>query len=187
MEDSDAEVRSNGTYCWAVIVSNCSVSAYPYGKFLENSCLFCFRFYPEALKKLAVLFNDNSIPNLLDNAASAAARMMLAGPTLVPMDQLMPAFLRLLPLRKDFQENEPVYKCIFELIKSSNAAIAGHMGTVLSIFAKALGSNDVQPEIQQEMVHIGKALLQQFGSQLQTTINSLPQTEQQNLQKYLMS
>ena len=111
MKDSDAETRSNSAYLWGILAQNSSVGAYS--------------FYPEALQLLAGLFTDNSgVPNLLDNAAAAVARMSIAGATLVPLPQVLPALLKSVPLRKDFQENEAVYKCIFELVKTANPAVS---------------------------------------------------------------
>jgi hypothetical protein len=76
------------------------------------------------LQTLAGLFNDTSgVPNLLDNATAAVCRMIVAGASLIPLPQVLPALLKYVPLRKDFQENEAVYKCIFELVKSANPAV----------------------------------------------------------------
>jgi hypothetical protein len=63
---------------------------------------------------------------MTDNACGAVARMINRCPSAIPLDQVLPIFLQSLPLTKDFEENEPVYKCIFGLIKENNAFVRGY-------------------------------------------------------------
>jgi hypothetical protein len=48
-----------------------------------------------------------------------------------------------------------------------------------------LGSPDVAPELQAQIVTVTKTLFQQYGNQVGQLIQTLPANEQQNLQKYL--
>ena len=43
---------------------------------------------------------------LVDNACSAIARLIVRSSTVLPMQTLLPVFLRTLPLREDHQEDE---------------------------------------------------------------------------------
>jgi hypothetical protein len=54
-------------------------------------------------------------PRLLDNAAGCLARMISANPDNVSLDQVLPALATVLPLKEDFEENEPVYKVLVKL------------------------------------------------------------------------
>ena len=71
------------------------------------------------------LFHDQTLPNTTDNAAGAVARMILAHPSAVPLDQVLPTFTTALPLKADFEENEPVFACLFNLFQSNNAWVSG--------------------------------------------------------------
>ena len=55
--------------------------------------------------------------NITDNACGAVARMILRAPASVPLEHVLPIFLKNLPLKNDYQENEPVYGCIFSLLQ----------------------------------------------------------------------
>jgi len=89
VEHSDEETRSNSTYWCGVLVQ--------YGR--ESS----IGYYPQILMKLAPLFSDTkSIQNIIDNACGAVARMIFASPQSVPLDQVLPVFLKALPLKKRF-------------------------------------------------------------------------------------
>lgn len=53
---------------------------------------------------------------MVDNAAAAVARMIMAAPATVPMEQVLPVLLSALPLKADRSENEAVYTCLLGLI-----------------------------------------------------------------------
>ncbi len=80
--------------------------------------------YAQLLPLLRPLFDrDESKINITDNACGAVARMILRYPSAMPLDYVLPVFLSSLPLTKDFQENEPVYKCLFALLGTQNAYV----------------------------------------------------------------
>lgn len=81
------------------------------------------RQYPTIFTALHPLFHDQSLPNTTDNAAGAVARLILAHPNAVPLDQVLPVFFTALPLKADFAENEPVFACLFQLFQSNNALV----------------------------------------------------------------
>jgi hypothetical protein len=56
---------------------------------------------------------------------------------------------------------------------------------VLRVFANSLGSSNIPQDLQVEMVNMVKSLLQQFGTQIEQTVQSLSAEEQQNLKKFL--
>jgi len=143
-------------------------------------------YYPQILQKLAPLFaNTKAIPNIMDNACGAVARMLLTFPQQLPLDQVLPVFLKALPLKKDFEENKTVYNSIFQLFRSQNTTVMSNLPLVLTLFAKVLGSEDVEQEIQIEIINMLKTLFQQHGGQLEQIVKALPTEEQLNLQKFL--
>ena len=50
-----------------------------------------------------------------DNAAGCVSRMILKHKEAVPLAEVLPVLVGLLPLKKDFEENEPIYNCIAQL------------------------------------------------------------------------
>ena len=76
-------------------------------------------YYLELLQALHPLFSLTSKGTeggVVDNAAAAVARMIMAVPTAVPMEQVLPVLLSALPLKTDRSENESVYTCLLGLI-----------------------------------------------------------------------
>jgi hypothetical protein len=83
-----------------------------------------YRHYPTMLNALSPLFNNQTIPNTVDNAAGAIARLILAHPNSVPLDQVLPTFTNALPLKADFEENQAVFDCIFKLFEVQNQFVS---------------------------------------------------------------
>ena len=78
----------------------------------------------EILALLWPLFEkEGSKINSTDNACGAVARMILRSPSNVPLDQVLPVILKNLPLTRDYEENEPVYNCIFSLLDGNNTYV----------------------------------------------------------------
>jgi hypothetical protein len=111
LTDDEEEVKSN--------------SAYGLGILCEHSRLDLTSHYMQLLQLLSPFFNkQDSKTNITDNVCGAVARMILRNPERVPLEQVLPIFMKSLPLKKDFQENEPVYRCIFTLLKANNAFVS---------------------------------------------------------------
>lgn len=103
------------------------------------------------------------MPNVTDNACGAVARMMLKHLDAVPLDQVLPVFMAALPLKADFEENEPVYQLVFSLIRSQNPWMFNNIATVLRVFTEALArEGELKDQTRAEMIEVIKALNQQF-------------------------
>eukprot|EP00818_Percolomonas_sp_WS_P000429 CAMPEP_0117437842 /NCGR_PEP_ID=MMETSP0759-20121206/1739_1 /TAXON_ID=63605 /ORGANISM="Percolomonas cosmopolitus, Strain WS" /LENGTH=1048 /DNA_ID=CAMNT_0005229501 /DNA_START=140 /DNA_END=3283 /DNA_ORIENTATION=- len=100
---------------------------------------------------------------LVDNACGCIARLVFYHTDKVPLQQILPIYLQTLPLREDFQENDPVYASIFKLIESQNPHAANNIHQILRVFAESLGNMDVSDQIQQKVVDVLKQLNQQVG------------------------
>lgn len=78
----------------------------------------------QILQPLYPFFNfSNSKINITDNACGCVARMIVKAPNAVPLDQVLPLLLSNLPLKQDFQENDPVFSCIFLLLKMEHPSV----------------------------------------------------------------
>jgi len=140
-------------------------------------------FWQDALKAISPLFSDYTIPNILDNACGCVARMILVDDTeQLPLAQLLPVYLKSLPLRVDFSENNNVYQSLFHLLKTSNKNIPANMTSLFSVFARSLSATSVPDNIKQEIVSILKALFQQYPNEMKQVVNSLPLEEQKQFQ-----
>ncbi|KAG1472937.1 hypothetical protein G6F56_001242 [Rhizopus delemar] len=143
--DEDHSVRSNGAYALGVLVSNSQVD-------LSTQ-------YPALLTTLYPLFQPQAVPNITDNAAGAVARMIVSRPDAVPLDQVLPVFTSVLPLKADFAENEPVFHCIFQLFRANNSFVHGQVSNFLPIFSHVLmNEGQILDDTRSELVQLIRAL-----------------------------
>ena len=105
LSDSDPETRSNAVYAVGQLIYNSSdIATYlPY--------------YDQILLKLESMLQITEA-RTQDNAAGCLCRMIAAHPDKVPLADVLPALVNLLPLKEDYEENEPVYSTLLNLCKS---------------------------------------------------------------------
>jgi hypothetical protein len=108
--DEDHSVRSNAAYALGILSGNSQID-------LSSQ-------YPVILTALYPLFQNQPVPNITDNAAGAVARLIMANPNALPLDQVLPVFVSVLPLKADFAENEPVFNCLFSLFRANNPVVS---------------------------------------------------------------
>lgn len=118
--------------------------------------------YGQVLQALSPLFSINvagaagpaaeSSAACVDNAAAAVARMMMASPNSMPMNQVLPAMLNVLPLKTDMTENETVYKCLLGLLQMNHPEIVSRKADVKRIFTAALADDSkVEDEVKAKL------------------------------------
>jgi len=105
--DEDPEVRSNAAYGTGLLCEKSTDEK----EVLSN--------YNVILGKLEPLLHDRQQARLLDNSAGCVARMIRRHPSRVPLEDVLPALVRILPLREDYEENTAVFDMIVALCKSS--------------------------------------------------------------------
>ncbi|KAI8917699.1 armadillo-type protein [Powellomyces hirtus] len=130
LSDEEPEVRSNAAYAVGVLV--------------EYTDVDLSTFYVQILQLLRPLFNASQEGNLADNATGAVCRMIAKNAAPIPLDQVLPVVLENLPLKRDFEENEPVYRCILHLVRSNNPMLLQNMSKLLNIFAQVLSPPEGQ-------------------------------------------
>ncbi|EGF82165.1 hypothetical protein BATDEDRAFT_86921 [Batrachochytrium dendrobatidis JAM81] len=113
LRDEDDEVRSNGAFGIGLLIyySTTDLSSY----------------YPQLLQLLYPFFTIDSKSNMSDNACGAVARMILRCSQAVPLDQVIPVFFGALPLKRDFEENPIVFKCIFFLLEAKAPSVLSEL------------------------------------------------------------
>ena len=100
----------------------------------------------------------------MDNAAGCISRMISKHKTNVPVDEVLPALLNsgVLPLKEDYQENEPVWKMIVQLYRDQDATVQGLTPQLGPIMMSVLGepeeqlTDEVRDQLQQLVEHLKK-------------------------------
>jgi len=105
MSDEDAETKSNAAYAVGLLMYHSTDSA----TYLPS--------YNAILTKLEPLLQTRHA-RTLDNACGCVSRMIMAHQDRVPVDDIMPILIGLLPLKEDYEENTPIFECIAGLCKS---------------------------------------------------------------------
>ena len=104
MSDEDNEAKSNAAYAVGVLQDYSDNTQ----EILKN--------FPAILGKLEPLLHTDEA-RCKDNAAGCVSRMILKHRSHMPVPQVLPALIDILPLKEDFEENEPVYNMIVQLCK----------------------------------------------------------------------
>ena len=102
LTDEEFQTRSNACYAMGRLVEKSSA---------DQEIISAF---PSILEKL-----DACLPikeaRLPDNAAGCLARMILKHRNSIPTTDVLPAIVGVLPLTKDYDENDPVYRMICQM------------------------------------------------------------------------
>ncbi|CAM9175169.1 unnamed protein product [Pylaiella littoralis] len=169
--DSSAGVRRNAAFCAGTLAQGGGEAVVPY--YLELL---------QALHPLFSLTSKGTEGSVVDNAAAAVARMIMAAPGAVPMDQVLPVFLSALPLKSDRSENEAVYTCLLGLVHLRHPEALRLLESIMTVVAKALTpAAKVQDEIQDTLVKGIQAEAGELGEPLNAAIEKLPADLKQGL------
>ena len=146
LSDSDAEVYSNAAFAVGLLVENSSHDLSPQYLHLLGALRPHFNVAPDST---AVKFNAR------DNAAGAVARLITRNTAAVPLDQVLPVLIGVLPLKNDFLENRPVFRAIFHLFQTQPAVLHPYLDKLLHVFAFVLdptAPDQVGDEIRAELI-----------------------------------
>lgn len=130
--DEDPEVRSNAAYGTGLL---CEMSGND-KEILTN--------YNTILAKLEPLLHQKQEARLLDNSAGCVARMIKAHPNNVPVDQVLPVLVQLLPLREDYEENEAVFEMIVALYQAQNPVVQSLTPQIIPVLQQVLAPPEEQ-------------------------------------------
>ena len=126
LSDPDQETRSNAAYATGQLILNSTDS----NTYLPH--------YETILQKLEPMLQIDEA-RLKDNAAGCLCRMIMAHPDRVPLSQVLPALVDLLPLKEDFEENSAVYECISKLYESGEPTIQQLTPKLVPVLESVLG------------------------------------------------
>lgn len=133
LSDPDPLAKSNAAYAIGLIVLNSADTAKT------------FPLYPLLWEKLEPLLSVNEM-RMTDNVAGAISRMMLKNPDNGFVAQALPSVVNVLPLKEDFEENAPIYQCIYKLYEHSNPTVEQLTPQLINVFEKVLSPPEEQLE-----------------------------------------
>ena len=137
LNDPDENVKRNAAFCAGVCCEHLGERvAGDYAQILQAiSPMFSVDL------STAPIGSADSLAACVDNAAAAVCRMIMAAPNSVPMAQVLPAMLSVLPLKTDMTENETVYKCVLGLLQMNHPEIVGRKAEVKRVFMAAIAED----------------------------------------------
>lgn len=137
LSDEDPEAKSNAAYGMGLLCLNSDNTK----ETLPNYNTILGLLEPLLRKTTGA---SESEARLLDNAAGCVSRMIKKSPESVPLEQVLPHLVDLLPLKEDFRENEPVFEMIISLYQARNPVIQSLTGKLLPIFEQVQGPPEDQ-------------------------------------------
>ena len=133
LSDEDPQTKSN--------------AAYAVGRLVEKSedTTTVTKAYPSIMQKLEPLLQIEE-GRCMDNAAGCVARLILAHKDRVPVPEVLPALVNsgVLPLKEDYQENEPVWKMIISLYREQDATVQKLTPQLAPMMLSVLGDPEDQ-------------------------------------------
>ncbi|EZF30803.1 importin subunit beta [Trichophyton mentagrophytes] len=145
LTDEDMQTRSNTCYAVGMLVEKSEADAELVAA------------YPTILEKVTRCLQIQQA-RLPDNAAGCVARLIIKHHENVPLEEVLPALVDILPLQNDFDENEPIYRMICQLYKWENPTISQLTPRLLPIFESVLtgDSDQLDDERRAELIELVK-------------------------------
>ncbi|MFS7985893.1 putative importin-beta domain, importin beta family [Helianthus anomalus] len=161
LDSSSATNRRNAAFCVGVLCQkggDCSL-----------------KYFDDALQCLYPLFEESEPDHAVrDNAAGAVARMIMAHQDSVPLNQVLPILIKVLPLKEDHEESVPVYTCICNLVLSSNSQILQLVTDLVVVFVQVAISPLETREVKLQIGGAVSHLISLYGHQMKPILRSLP-------------
>ena len=133
LDDEDPQTKSN--------------AAYAVGRLIEKTedAATVAKAYPPILSKVHSLLSINE-RRCRDNAAGCISRLILKHREAVPTHEILQEFVGgdILPLKEDYEENEPVWKMIVQMYKWEDHTIIGLTPQLIPAIKAVLGEPEEQ-------------------------------------------
>lgn len=155
LTDEDPQTKSN--------------AAYAVGRLVEKSddSSTVAKAYPQILSKVHNLLSIKE-GNCQDNAAGCISRLILKNREGVPCDDVLPELIErdILPLKQDYEENEPVWAMIVQMYKWEDATIIGLTPKLVPIIKAVLDEPEGQlnDETREQVQQLAMFLEQNMSS-----------------------
>ncbi|KAJ6011748.1 hypothetical protein N7499_013278 [Penicillium canescens] len=149
LADEDPQTKSNAAYAVGRLVQH------------SNADAEITKEFPTILSRLGGCL-EMDVSRLQDNATGCVSRMILRHRDSVPTKEVLPALVNILPLKNDFEENEPLYRMICQMYKWEDATIRELTPNLLPVFQAVLTGDEDQLEDERraELIELVKWLNQ---------------------------
>ncbi|KAL8116773.1 hypothetical protein AgCh_023070 [Apium graveolens] len=149
-------------------------AAFCAGELCKNGSDSALKYYADVLRCLYPLFGESEPDDAVrDNAAGAVARMIMVRPDVVPLNQVLPVFLKVLPLKEDHEESMIVYSCVCNLVLTSNSQVLSLVPELVNLFAQVAISPVETPEVKAQIGRGFSHLISLYGNQMQALLENL--------------
>lgn len=133
LTDPDPLTKSNAAYAMGLLILK------------SNETSKTVPLFPQLWEKLEPLLTTKEV-RTTDNVAGCLARMMMKHSDKDFVSQALPAVVDVLPLTEDYEENEPIFQCIYSLYERGNDTVERLTPQLIGIFEKVLGPPEEQLE-----------------------------------------
>jgi hypothetical protein len=134
LSDEDPESKSNAVYGMGLLCEMTTNDA----EILKS--------LPNIFSKLEPLLDAQDQARLLDNTAGCVSRFISKHPDKIPIAEVLPRLVQLLPLREDYEENKPVFGMVVKLYQKNDPTVQQLTPQLMPIFEKVLGEPQEQLE-----------------------------------------
>ena len=140
LSDEDPETKSNAAFGVGLLCEKSTDAK----QILSNYNTILSKLEPLLDVSSSASASGDSHSRLLDNAAGCVARMIRKSPENVPLEEVLPRLVETLPLKEDYDENEPVFEMIVALYQQQNKVVQGLTGKLMPVFETVLGPPEEQ-------------------------------------------
>jgi hypothetical protein len=134
LSDEDPETKSNAVYGIGLLCEKTTNEAE------------ILKALPTIFTKLEPLLEAQDQARLLDNTAGCVSRLISRHPDKIPISEVLPRLVQLLPLREDYEENKPIYAMIVKLYQANEPTVQQLTPNLMAVFEKVLGEPEEQLE-----------------------------------------
>lgn len=143
--DEDPEAKSNAAFAVGVLAEHTTDDE----QIVQNLGTIFTRLEP--------MLDAGGVARMRDNAAGCISRIIMKYPDRIPLGEVLPRLVNVLPLKEDYKENTPVYEMIVKLCKSPFLAYASLNANEVTI------DQSKEPTIQQLTTQLVSILPQVLG------------------------
>ncbi|XP_026575306.1 importin-4-like [Pseudonaja textilis] len=148
----------------------CSNAVFGLGVLVEHSREAMFEHYPQILALLSNLISQEKNNRVIDNVCGAIARMIMANPGRMPIEQVFPVLLRALPLREDFEEYKTIYRCITFIYENDPSQVLQKIPEIVRSSGSVLGCKNLSTEARNLLITLLASLSARYPAEFQTAI-----------------
>jgi importin-4 len=131
------------------------------------------RAYPQILNALSTLVANESHGGILDNICGTLGRLIYSNSSLVPLANVLPVFIKHLPLRQDYAENDFVFKSLYLVYRQGNEVLPQFLEriilTALTVLSKEQYTKD---EVRDNIFEFVKQVRNDFPEKFNNVVNS---------------